>query len=171
MKSQRDWCGVIGWLLAASLVALQARFVHASEIPSGPSVSINRGETYVIKGLSPDSAPEVTPINNSHALIINKEPDGTILVLGAEAGSETVKIKTVDGKLETYTVTVKSNADPNNPLAPGSAPAAIGDSGSASVKPATTPLDAGAGPAAAPDSSTGASAPKSEAAAGGTPAT
>ena len=148
MKAQRDWCGLIGWLLAASLMALQAGLVKASETPDGPSISINRGESYVIKGVSPDSEPEVKPIDNPHSLIVNKQPDGSVLVLGAEAGSEAVRVKLADGKLETYTVTVHASADPNNPLAPGSEPVATSET--AASGESATPLDPGTGPTAGP---------------------
>src|ERR1700674_4580571 len=99
MKSQGLRCGFVGWMLAASLVAMQVRVAQAAETPAdGPSISINRGETYVIKDVSSDAAFEVKPIDNAHALIVNKQSDGSLLILGAEAGSEAVVVKTADGK-------------------------------------------------------------------------
>jgi len=90
MKSRREWCELIGWTLAASLLAMQAPLVNAAEASNGSAVSINRGETYIIKGASPDSRPEVKSIDNPNALIVNVQPDGSVLVLGADPGVEEV---------------------------------------------------------------------------------
>ena len=131
MKSRREWCELIGWTLAASLLAMQARLVNAAEAPAASAISINRGETYIIKGASPDSRPEVKSINNPNALIVNVQPDGSVLVLGADPGVEEVRVKMADGHVDVYTVTVISSTNPANPLAAGSAPPA------AVTKPAT----------------------------------
>ena len=128
MKSRREWCELIGWTLAASLLAMQAHFVNAAEAPTGSAVSISRGETYIIKGASPDSRPEVKSIDNPNALIVSVQPDGSVMVLGADAGVEEVRVKMADGSVGVYTVTVTSSTDPANPLAGGgSAPPAIAD--------------------------------------------
>jgi Flp pilus assembly secretin CpaC len=153
MKSRREWCELIGWTLAAGLLAMQARFVNAAEAPAGAAISINRGETYVIKGASPDSRPEVKSIDNPNALIVNVQPDGSVMVLGAAAGVEEVRVKMADGHVDLYTVTVTSDADPAHPLASGEAPPAITDGGLAagggsSGASAAAPLDPGTGPAA-----------------------
>src|SRR5208282_5853125 len=171
MKSRREWCELIGWTLAASLLAMQAPLVNAAEAPTGSAVSINRGETYIIKGASPDSRPEVKSIDNPNALIVNVQPDGSVLVLGADPGVEEVRVKMADGHVDVYTVTVTSSINPANPLAAGSAPPAIAD-GSAAARagssgaPAAAPLDPGTGPAAPGSSaadSAGASASSSSA--------
>jgi len=153
MKSRREWCELIGWTLAASLLAMQAPPVNAAEAPTGSAISINRGETYIIRGASPDSRPEVKSIDNPNALIVNVQPDGSVLVLGADPGVEEVRVKMADGSVDVYTVTVTANINPANPLAAGSAPPAIAD-GSAAARagssgaPAAAPLDPGTGPAA-----------------------
>jgi len=153
MKSRREWCELIGWTLAAGLLAMQARWVNAAETPAGPVISINRGATYVIKGASPDSRPEVKSIDNPGALIVNVQPDGSVLVLGADAGTEEVRVKMADGHVENYTVTVVAATNPANPLAGGgSAPPASADAGAATAAdshsaPAMVPLDPGTGPA------------------------
>jgi Flp pilus assembly secretin CpaC len=137
---QREWCGFVGWLLAASLVALQARLVHAAEVPA-TAVALSRGDTYVIKGVSADCTPQIKAIDNPNALIVNKQTDGSVLVLGADAGSETVTVTMADGQPAAFTITVRANVDPKNPLVGGgSAPKALGDSGTSS------PLDSGTGP-------------------------
>lgn len=171
MKSRREWCELIGWTLAASLLAMQAHFVNAAEAPTGSAVSISRGETYIIKGASPDSRPEVKSIDNPNALIVSVQPDGSVMVLGADAGVEEVRVKMADGSVGVYTVTVTSSTDPANPLAGGSAPPAIADGSAAthagsSGAPAAAPLDPGTGPAATGSSaadSAGASALSSSA--------
>jgi Flp pilus assembly secretin CpaC len=132
MKAQYEWCGPLAWLLAASLMMmLQAGLARADQ-----SVTINRGERYMIQNVDGSSRPEVN--DSAHALIVTQQPDGEVLVLGAQAGSATVKVKLSDGKSETYNITVAAVADPKNPLAPGVSPEAA----------PSTPLDAGAGPAA-----------------------
>ncbi len=167
MKSRREWCELIGWTLAAGLLAMQAPLANAAEAPTASAISINRGETYIIKGASPDSRPEVKSIDNPNALIINVQPDGSVLVLGADPGVEEVRVKMADGHVDVYTVTVTSITDPANPLAAGSAPPAIAD-GSAAARagssgaPAAAPLDPGTGPAAT-GSSAAASASSSSA--------
>ncbi len=167
MKSRREWCELIAWTMAASLLAMQARFVSAAETSAGPAVSINRGETYVIKGASPGSRPEITSIDNPHALIVNVQPDGSVMVLGADAGTEAVRVTMADGHVENYTVTVSSKVDPANPLAGGgSAPPAFADAGAtaaagSSGTPAAGPLDPGTGPANPTTAATGSSATNS----------
>ena len=171
MKSRREWCELIGWTLAASLLAMQAPLANAAETPAGSAVSINRGETYIIKGASPDSRPEVKSIDNPNALIVSVQPDGSVMVLGADAGVEEVRVKMADGHVDVYTVTVTSSTDPANPLAAGTAPPAIADGSAAthagsSGAPAAAPLDPGTGPAATGSSaadSAGASASASSA--------
>jgi pilus assembly protein CpaC len=150
MKTQRQWCGFVGWFLAASMAATPARLVFAADTPQRSSITINRGETYVIKGLSAGSSPEVKPIDNPKALIVNKQPDGNLLVLGADAGIEAVQVQMADGKQEIYTFTVKSELDRNNPLVPGSAPGVVGDRSMTTDEKAET-LDPGTGPASPSD--------------------
>jgi Flp pilus assembly secretin CpaC len=147
MKSQRKYYRFIGWPLAAALLALPAGLVHA-DTSAGPAISINRGETYVITGLSPGSRPEVKGIDNPNALIVNVQPDGSVLLLGADSGTEQVKVHLAAGGDETYTVTVHASTNPHNPLAGGGAAAPAMTDGGLTGVPAATPLDSGTGPTA-----------------------
>jgi Flp pilus assembly secretin CpaC len=111
--------------------------VSSGDRPEEQQIVIKRGETYLIKGADPAREPETRSVTNPHALIVDKQPDGSVLVLGADPGIESVIVATPDGRVETYSFTVKAIADPANPLAPGIDPAAASES-----------LDDGAGPVA-----------------------
>ncbi len=130
--------------LAVELLAMIAMLIctglagaDSGDRPEAIKVVIQRGETYVIKGTDPARKPATRSVTNPSALIVNQQADGSVLVLGADAGTESVIVTTVDGRAETYTFTVEAVADPANPLAPGTAPATTGES-----------LDDGAGPVA-----------------------
>jgi pilus assembly protein CpaC len=109
--------------------------------PSVRTVTIARGASYIIKGSDPGISPEVRAVDNPGALIVNRQPNGDVLVLGAEAGTETVKVTMADGTVQSYSVTVESLTNPANPLAPGSPP-----SGSVAAPSEAKSLDSGAGP-------------------------
>ncbi|HXZ87076.1 MAG TPA: pilus assembly protein N-terminal domain-containing protein [Candidatus Binataceae bacterium] len=126
------------------------------------AVSLNAGETYVIKGLSVGGTPAVHVINNPNALVVHGEAPGELVLLGASAGQWAIDVKTDEGEKVTYKVTVKAIAKPA--LEPGKAPVAMGASSprSDSDKSAasTTTLDSGSGLVANPSSATpAASAP------------
>jgi len=105
--------------------------------PEELQIVINRGETYLIRGADPAREPETRSVTNPHALIVDQQPDGSVLVLGADPGIESVIVATPDGRAETYRFTVRAIANPANPLAPGTDLSATSES-----------LDEGAGPVA-----------------------
>ncbi len=123
----------IAFVICGALVAGAA----SGDRPEELQIVINRGETYLIKGADPAREPETRSVTNPHALIVNKQPDGSVLVLGADPGIESVIVATPGGRAETYSFTVQAIANPANPLAPGTDPSAASES-----------LDDGAGPVA-----------------------
>ena len=122
---------LIAFLICASPAAGAASGDRAEEV----QILIKRGETYLITGADParNLRRAASPI--PHALIVNKQPDGSVLVLGANPGVQSVIVARPDGQTETYTFTVQAIANPANPLAPGTDPSATSES-----------LDDGAGP-------------------------
>ena len=129
----------IAFVICGALIAGAASGAEASsgDRPEELQIVIKRGETYLIKGADPTREPETRSVTNPRALIVDKQPDGSVLVLGADAGTESVIVTTPDGRAETYRFTVQTIANPGNPLAPGTDPSA-----------ATESLDDGAGPMA-----------------------
>lgn len=138
--------GAIGFLVISSAA------VRADDSSREVAVSLNAGETYVIKGLSAGGTPAVHVINNPNALVVHGEAPGELVLLGASAGQWAIDVKTDEGEKVTYNVTVNAIAKPA--LAPGKAPVAMGASnpGSDSNKPAAsaTALDSGSGLVANP---------------------
>ncbi len=122
---------LIAFLICASPAAGAASGDRAEEV----QILIKRGETYLITGADPAREPQTRSVTNPHALIVNKQPDGSVLVLGADPGVQSVIVARPDGQTETYTFTVQAIANPANPLAPGTDPSATSES-----------LDDGAGP-------------------------
>src|SRR5260370_12652879 len=122
-------------------------------------LALNAGESYVMTNAGPGEAPAAKVITNAHALVVHNEEPGKVVVLGAEAGEWTVSIKTASGEKINYDVTVKSVADVNDINHPGTAPAAIADSGkgTGSAAPVVAKMDAGAGPVGSAAPSTTAS--------------
>jgi Flp pilus assembly secretin CpaC len=127
------------WLALAALLAMAGASQAADGAASNP-ITINRGETWVIHGVDPNSEPEVRSIDNPNALVLSREPSGDVVVLGADPGSETIRVAMIGGGTSSYTVTVKSIIDPNNRLAPATMPA------EGETPPTPQALDAGAGP-------------------------
>ena len=131
------------------------------------AVTLNAGESYVIKDLQSGSTPAVHVLKNPNALIVHSDAPGSLVLLGTSAGEWAIDVKTAEGEAVKYDVSVKAIANPfSNPLAPGKNPPALGSpkasvpaTGSttaASSAPATTAaLDPGAGPV----SGSGAAAP------------
>jgi pilus assembly protein CpaC len=101
------------------------------------SLAIRLGESYLITGVNPTNRPEIHTISNPHALIVNQQADGAVLVLGADPGVQSVQVVTTDGRLANYIFTVHAIGDPSHPLAAVAAPAAV-----------SAALDDGAGPVA-----------------------
>ncbi len=151
MNSKRG-CALIPWLAAAiSLLLLRPGMAFAAgDDGSQLSVSLNAGETYVIKDVSPSSTPGVKVVNNPHALVVHNEEPGKVVLLGAEKGQWAITVKDANGKDVTYNVTVNAAANPTDISKPSAAPPAIAGTGAkiGSAAPVVTKLDPGAGPVA-----------------------
>ena len=115
------------------------------------AVTLNPGETYVIKDLNAGATPAVHVIDNPNALVVNSEKPGELALVSTSAGKWKIDVETAAGEKVTYKVDVDAaGSSVSHPLAASKAPTAgTPTSGSASDKPATTAaLDAGSGPVA-----------------------
>jgi hypothetical protein len=88
-------------------------------------VTINKGETYTIRGLEKGAKTDSKAGKNPNALSIEPQPSGDIVLLGTEGGSWKIDATLADGEKVTYDVKVKAEAPPINSLTPGTAPTAI----------------------------------------------
>lgn len=117
------------------------------------AVTLNAGETFVIKDLSEGATPAVHVVENPNALIVNSEKPGELVLVGTSAGKWKIDVQTAAGEKVAYKVQVNATTSPvSHPLEPSKAPSSLGSPnfGSASDKPsATAALDAGSGPVAA----------------------
>jgi Flp pilus assembly secretin CpaC len=130
-------------LLLASSGIIAAADADREVIP----VSLNAGDTYVIKNLGEDSTPAVHVVNNPNALIVHSGAPGQLVLVGADNGEWTLDVTDADGAPLTYKVDVHSITNFADPTKPGKAPAALDNPMSASDKtPAAAALDPGAGP-------------------------
>ena len=149
MNAKRG-CGLLPWLVAAvSMLMLRPGLLLAADSAGTEmSLALNAGESYVINNVAPGEAPAVKVVTNPHALVVHNEEPGKVVLLGAEAGEWTVSIKTAAGEQINYDVTVKSIAKMGDIDHPGTAPAAIADSGKTvgSAAPVVAKMDAGSGP-------------------------
>ena len=90
------------------------------------SISINKGETYTIDGVSKAAAtPGIKVTNNPNALVVNTDVPGKIVLVGADTGSWNLDVTLANGDKVTYAVNVKATAPPQGSLLPGAAPTAI----------------------------------------------
>jgi pilus assembly protein CpaC len=147
---------LIPWLLVA-MSLLFARPVHVLAADSASrqeTINLNAGESQVIENLSPDSKPAIKVIQNGHALVVHNEDPSKLVLLGAEKGKWTVSVKLKDGEDVTYNINVNSIKSADAPLAPGAAPAAMGDEPSAKTTAPGVAIGSGA-TASALDSGTG----------------
>jgi len=139
------------------------------------AITLNAGETFVIKDLSEGATPAVHVVENPNALIVNSQKPGELVLVGTSAGKWKIDVQTAAGEKVTYKVQVDAIGSPfSHPLEPGKAPPPLGSPnlGSASDKPAATAaLDAGSGPVtpgampSASDATAAAAAPAAGAAA------
>jgi Flp pilus assembly secretin CpaC len=130
-------------LLLASSGIIAAADAEREVIP----VTLNAGDTYVIKNLGVDSTPAVHVIKNPNALIVSSGAPGQLMLVGADNGEWTLDITDADGALLTYKVDVHSIVNFTDPTKPGKAPATLGNPMSDVGKvPAIAALDPGAGP-------------------------
>jgi Flp pilus assembly secretin CpaC len=135
------------------LLILSAGLARASDgRDSGRQIAItlNPGETYVIKDLSAGATPAVHVMDNPNALIVNSEKPGELALSGTAAGKWKIDVETAAGEKVTYKVDVGAGASSErHALVANMEPAmATRDShpgtGEAAVTPAA--LDAGSGP-------------------------
>src|SRR6266446_10365648 len=134
------------------LILLAVFFLPLTSASADKSVPIvlNAGEATVIT-VPTGAAPEVN--NGADAFSAQARKDGSLLVLGVQAGEGTIRVKDKD-RVTIYHVTVHAIFDAKNRLAPGAPPTPISDEGLSGSrkergKPASR-LDPGAGPAARP---------------------
>jgi pilus assembly protein CpaC len=134
--------GAIGLFALGLMPAVASNGPRARQV----ALSLNAGETYVIKNLNKNGTPAVHVVDNPNALIVHSEAPGQLIVVGAAAGKWSIDVKTADGEAVTYTVSVQPAASAA-PLAAGEkAPSAKSAVSGSSEKPATAALDAGSGP-------------------------
>jgi len=148
-------CGLLPWLIGVISMLLLPPLLFADE-GTTMSVSLSKGETYVINNVSPGATPAIKVTTNPHALVVHDEEPGKVVLLGAESGEWVVSVKMADGGLVNYDVNVSAVGDINDINHPGSAPAAIVGTGAAtgSAAPVVAKLDDGAGPVASSSSTT-----------------
>jgi pilus assembly protein CpaC len=148
-------CGLLPWLIGVISMLLLPPLLFADE-GTTMSLSLSKGETYVINNVSPGATPAIKVTTNPHALVVHDEEPGKVVLLGAEAGEWVVSVKMADGGLVNYDVNVSAVGDINDINHPGSAPAAIVGTGAAtgSAAPVVAKLDDGAGPVASSSSTT-----------------
>ena len=89
------------------------------------SVTIDKGATYVISGVSKDAAPSIKVADNPNALVVRTDTPGEIVLVGADAGSWNLDLTLANGEKVTYAVNVKAAAPPQGSLVPVSAPTAM----------------------------------------------
>jgi pilus assembly protein CpaC len=162
MESKRGR-GLLPWLVAAiSILMLRPGLLFADE-GTVMSLTLDKGESYIINNVAPGETPEVTVINNPHALVVNNAP-GKVVLVGADAGEWTIGVKTTDGSTIKYDVTVKAIGNINDINHPGMSPGPITGTGAtvgSAAPPVVAKMDAGTGPVASSSSSSSSSAPSS----------
>ncbi|MBF6561456.1 MAG: pilus assembly protein N-terminal domain-containing protein [Candidatus Binataceae bacterium] len=110
-------------------------------------VSLNAGETYVIKDLSKAATPGIKVIDNPNALVVHTDAPGELVLLGAEAGEWRIKTVASTGGATVYDVSVHALARPfAAPLKPAAAPPAMGDAGVGAGSPKAAPANPLDGP-------------------------
>jgi Flp pilus assembly secretin CpaC len=137
--------GAIGFFALGLMPAAASNGSKARQV----ALTLNTGETYVIKNLSKSGTPAVHVVDNPNALIVHSEAPGQLMVVGAAAGKWSIDVKTADGEAVTYTVSVQPVASAT-PLAAGETPPPVASAKSAgsgsSEKPALGAMDTGSGP-------------------------
>jgi pilus assembly protein CpaC len=113
-------------------------------------ITLTAGEAYVIKGIDPNTTPEVRFIGAPGAFNTQNKSGDSLIVLGTQRGRGSVKAR-IHGEEVTYNFVVNGLVDFSNPLKPGGeAPPAISTkdfrASSKSLDAAGAKLDAGAGP-------------------------
>jgi len=130
------------------------------------SVTINSGENYVIKDLSPTATPAVHVVDNPDALVVHSDAPGQLALHGAAVGEWSIDVTTAAGEAVTYKVDVNAASAKATPPA---APSELSSAGSASASSASsasdgaTPVAPAAGAAGLTAAAVSASAPASSA--------
>jgi len=111
-------------ILLSGVSVLNTSFATAAEANHRTvSVTINKGETYTIEGVSKNvSSPGIKVTNNPNALVVRTDAPGKIILVGADAGTWNLEVTLANGEKVTYAVNVKSEAPPQGSLVPGTAP-------------------------------------------------
>ena len=158
--------GLLPWLVAAvSILMLRPGLLFADEATI-MSLSLDKGESYIINNVGPGETQAVTVVNNPHALVVNNAP-GKVVLVGADAGEWTIAVKTTDGSTIKYDVTVRAIGNINDINHPGMSPGPITGSGAttgSTAPPVLAKMDSGTGPVASSSASSSSSAPSSSAA-------
>ncbi|HTW89105.1 MAG TPA: pilus assembly protein N-terminal domain-containing protein [Candidatus Binataceae bacterium] len=142
MSKARRGCGMLPWLIAGLFGSLLFRLGIVAADDTVP-VSINAGESYVIKDLSKSATPGIKVLDNPRALVIHTDAPGEMNLLGAEAGEWEITTTESDGSPVTYDVAVHAVANSAHPLKPAAAPAVVSDAVPTTAKTASSkPLDA-----------------------------
>jgi Flp pilus assembly secretin CpaC len=142
-------CSLLGGL---GLLMLAAGLTTASDgKDSGRQIAItlNAGETYLIKDLSAGATPAVHVMDNPNALIVNSQKPGELALVGESAGKWKIDVETAAGEKVSYKVEVAAidSADSHPRGKSNISPAMASNFGSAADKPAVSAaLDAGSGP-------------------------
>lgn len=157
--------GLVGSLLGGlGLLTLAAGLVAASEGNSERQVAVtlNAGETYVIKNLSAGATPAVHVMDNPSALVVNSAKPGELALVGEAAGKWKIDVETAAGERVSYKVRVAATdpAERHSDATSDPLPAAASGSASGTGKPlVTAALDSGSGPVTAPSGAPPAAAP------------
>jgi Flp pilus assembly secretin CpaC len=136
IKSIRSVAGAI-----AVALMMSAAFAAAQEAARQESINISAGQSTVIGHLSKDVLPAIEVLDNPHALVVHGEVPGELAIMGAERGRWKITATRDDGTVIDYLVNVNAVRDEKNPLAAGSAPAAMAEVGSADSLPTSVMPD------------------------------
>lgn len=129
---------VVGLLMLVALPRAAAQDSGWTRVPAAPSgvkagqsqkksakertvsVSLAKGETYVIHGVA-NGAPATKVVNNRNALVVQHAP-GRIVLVGAATGSWKLNVTMANGEKVIYEVNVKAAGTEQGSLVPGAAP-------------------------------------------------
>jgi Flp pilus assembly secretin CpaC len=132
-----------------------------SEAARQIAVTLNAGETYIIKHLSAGATPAVHVMDNPNALIVNSDKPGELALVGESAGEWKIDVETAAGKRVSYKVEVAAlDSSDRAPSAMSDASPAIasGASRTADKPAASAALDSGSGPVVPPSAAPAVSA-------------
>src|SRR5713101_3672013 len=113
--------GIFLWPVLLITLAAQSAFAVEDY-----NLSLNAGETYVIKDLDPDVTALVKFFDHAHPFTVQSSAAGRLVVLGVEKGRGIITVAR-DGEGVRYHIAVNAIFDAKHPLAPGTAPAALTD--------------------------------------------